>query len=31
MGAGELSPAYVIQILHQFGFTDEEIKNMFNK
>ena len=31
MGANELSPAYVIRILHQFGFTDTEIKNMFTR
>ena len=28
MGAGELSPPYVLQILRQFGFTDEEIENI---
>lgn len=26
MGARELSPAYVIRILRQFGFTDQEIE-----
>ncbi len=26
MGAGEMSPAYVIRILRQFGFTDAEIE-----
>ncbi|MEW6619686.1 MAG: type II toxin-antitoxin system HicA family toxin [bacterium] len=25
MGAGELSPAYVLRIFRQFGFTDDEI------
>ncbi len=25
MGAGELSPPYVLRIFRQFGFTDEEI------
>jgi predicted RNA binding protein YcfA (HicA-like mRNA interferase family) len=25
MGAREMSPAYVLRILRQFGFTDEEI------
>ena len=25
MGAGELSPAYVLRIFRQFGFTDKEI------
>jgi predicted RNA binding protein YcfA (HicA-like mRNA interferase family) len=29
MGARELSPAYVLRILRQFGFTDEEIENIF--
>ncbi len=28
MGARELSPAYVIRIFRQFGFTDNEIKDM---
>jgi len=28
MGAGELSPPYVLRILRQFGFTDEGIKNI---
>lgn len=28
MGAGELSPPYVLRIFRQFGFTDEEIKNL---
>jgi len=26
MGAGELSPAYVLRIFRQFGFSDEEIE-----
>ena len=25
MGAGEMSPAYVLRIFKQFGFTNEEI------
>jgi hypothetical protein len=25
IGAGEMSPAYVIRIFRQFGFTDDEI------
>jgi predicted RNA binding protein YcfA (HicA-like mRNA interferase family) len=28
MGKNELSPLYVLRILRQFGFTDEEITNM---
>ncbi|HEY9851606.1 MAG TPA: type II toxin-antitoxin system HicA family toxin [Leptolyngbyaceae cyanobacterium] len=28
MGAGEMSPAYVLRIFRQFGFTDEEIVNL---
>ena len=28
MGAGELSPPYVLRIFRQFGFTDEEIDNI---
>jgi len=28
MGAGELSPPYVLRIFRQFGFTDEEIENI---
>jgi predicted RNA binding protein YcfA (HicA-like mRNA interferase family) len=28
MGAREMSPAYVLRILRQFGFTDEEIENL---
>jgi len=31
IGAGEMSPAYVIRILRQFGFTDSEIDNIFFK
>jgi hypothetical protein len=28
MGAKELSPAYVLRIFRQFGFTDEEIEKI---
>lgn len=28
MGARELSPAYVLRIFRQFGFTDEEIESL---
>ena len=28
MGAGELSPPYVLRIFRQFGFTDEEIEGL---
>ena len=28
MGIGEFSPAYVICIFRQFGFTDEEIETL---
>ena len=28
MGAGELSPPYVLRIFRQFGFTDKEIKEL---
>ena len=28
MGAGELSPPYVIRIFRQFGFTDQEIDEL---
>ncbi|MCX5917306.1 MAG: type II toxin-antitoxin system HicA family toxin, partial [Deltaproteobacteria bacterium] len=28
MGANELSPAYVLRILRQFGFTDSDIENL---
>ncbi len=28
MGAKEMSPAYVLRIFRQFGFTDEEINRL---
>ncbi|MEB3182319.1 MAG: type II toxin-antitoxin system HicA family toxin [Nostocaceae cyanobacterium] len=28
MGAKEMSPAYVLRIFRQFGFTDEEIEEL---
>ena len=28
IGAKEMSPAYVLRIFRQFGFTDEEIEKM---
>ena len=28
MGAKEMSPAYVLRIFRQFGFTDEEIEQL---
>lgn len=28
MGAGEMSPAYVLRICRQFGFNDEEIESL---
>ena len=28
MGAGEMSPAYVLRILRQFGFTDADIEDL---
>ena len=28
MGAREMSPAYVLRIFRQFGFTDKEIENL---
>lgn len=28
MGAKEMSPAYVLRIFRQFGFTDEEIDQL---
>jgi predicted RNA binding protein YcfA (HicA-like mRNA interferase family) len=28
MGAAELSPPYVLRILREFGFTDDEIDNI---
>ena len=31
MGARELSPVYVLRILRQFGFTDQEIKDLFGR
>jgi hypothetical protein len=31
MGAGEFSPPYVIRILRQFGFTDQEIDDLLAK
>jgi len=30
IGAGEMSPAYVLRIFRQFGFTDQEIEGMIN-
>lgn len=30
MGQSEFSPAYLIRIFRQFGFTDEEIASVFN-
>ncbi len=30
IGAGEISPAYVLRIFRQFGFTDEEIEDLIN-
>jgi predicted RNA binding protein YcfA (HicA-like mRNA interferase family) len=30
MGAGEMSPAYVLRIFRQFGFDDAEIENLLN-
>jgi len=30
IGAGEMSPAYVLRIFRQFGFTDSEIEAMIN-
>jgi len=30
IGAGEMSPAYVLRIFRQFGFTDREIEAMIN-
>ncbi len=30
MGAGEMSPAYVLRIFRQFGFDDEEIESLLN-
>jgi predicted RNA binding protein YcfA (HicA-like mRNA interferase family) len=31
MGAGEMSPAYVLRIFRQFGFTDEEINSLLQE
>lgn len=31
MGARELSPVYVLRILRQFGFTDQEIEELFGR
>lgn len=28
MGAGEMSPAYVLRIFRQFGFTNQEIESL---
>jgi predicted RNA binding protein YcfA (HicA-like mRNA interferase family) len=28
IGAGDLSPPYVLRIFRQFGFTDEEIEHL---
>ncbi len=28
IGAGEMSPAYVLRIFRQFGFTNEEIEGI---
>ncbi|QSJ16483.1 type II toxin-antitoxin system HicA family toxin [Nostoc sp. UHCC 0702] len=28
IGAGEMSPAYVLRIFRQFGFTDEDIERL---
>ncbi|MEG4801077.1 type II toxin-antitoxin system HicA family toxin [Microcoleus sp. ARI1-B5] len=30
IGAGEMSPAYVLRIFKQFGFTDPEIEGMIS-
>lgn len=30
IGAKEMSPAYVLRIFRQFGFTDEEIEILLN-
>ncbi|WP_293347370.1 MULTISPECIES: type II toxin-antitoxin system HicA family toxin [unclassified Microcoleus] len=30
IGAGEMSPAYVLRIFRQFGFTDSEIEGMIS-
>jgi predicted RNA binding protein YcfA (HicA-like mRNA interferase family) len=31
MGAGELSPVYVLRILRQFGLTDQEIEELLGR
>ena len=31
MGAREFSPAYILRIFRQFGFTDEEIDDLLSK
>ncbi|MDY6803601.1 MAG: type II toxin-antitoxin system HicA family toxin [Cyanobacteriota bacterium] len=31
LGAREMSPAYVLRIFRQFGFTDEEIEDILRK
>ena len=31
MGQTEYSPAYVLRVLRQFGFTDSEINEMFSR
>ncbi len=31
MGAREMSPAYVLRIFRQFGFTDEEIESLLQQ
>jgi predicted RNA binding protein YcfA (HicA-like mRNA interferase family) len=31
MGAGEFSPPYVLRILRQFGFTDDEIDQLVKR
>ena len=28
IGAGEMSPAYMLRIVRQFGFTDEEVEGL---
>ncbi|MBW4632388.1 MAG: type II toxin-antitoxin system HicA family toxin [Iphinoe sp. HA4291-MV1] len=31
MGAGEMSPAYVLRIFRQFGFIDKEIESLLQQ
>lgn len=31
MGAGEMSPAYVLRVFRQFCFTDEEIDGLLDR